>query len=468
MKFNVKHITVLAIAILVLQACGVTKKYQSPADVLPEGLYRIDSAYTDTTNIATLSWKEFFTDELLKKHIDEAIANNLDIKIAMENIRVAEAYLRQGRAAYFPSLNIGPAVSYQTNSLNTQFGQIIGDRRHIVQYELGSDFSWEADIWGRLRSNEKAVAAEALGSYAAKNAVLSRVVTEVADSYYRLLSLDKQKFITDSTILNRRNNLEVTKALKTAGTLTEVAVKQSEAQVLNAEAISLNIDNEIRLLENYICLLLSKPSAPIERSALDSQVFRSDLHVGLPAQLLRNRPDVLTAEFNYVNAFELTNVARASFYPSLLINGSFGFQSIDIQHLINPISFFGNAAASLLQPITNRKQIRTQKEVREAQQQSALFNYKNTILTAARDVSDAINTYETQTKLADIKQLEFMAYDTATMYSQELVNYGMANYLEVLRATENSLQAQLSYINARYGRLSAMVQLYRALGGGWR
>ena len=184
--------------------------------------------------------------------------------------------------------------------------------------------------------------------------------------------------------------------------------------------------------------------------------------------MLSNRPDVMAAEYALINSFELTNAARSSFYPSLRLTANGGLQSLNFDDFFNTNSLFASIVGSLTQPIFNGRQIRTQYEVSKAQQEAALLNYKQSILLASKDVSDALYTYTTNEQKAILKQLEYEAYQEATLYSEELLNYGMANYLEVLTARENALNAQLNVINSNLGKLNAIVQLYKAVGGGWR
>ena len=458
----------IAAGLLLLASCSVTRQYERPADAESFAAIRTDRNLHDTTNIAHLHWSQLFTDEILQRHIREALSNNPDAAIAHQQMSIAQSYLWQARAAFAPTLSVSPGVSYSTQSQNTQFGRIIGERQHNIQYELGFNLAWEADLWGRLRSNRRAAIASFLQSEAATYVVKSNLVAEVADTYFRLLSLDEQRKITDSTIAMRESSLVTSRALKEAGTITEVAIQQSEAQVLNAQGILVTLDNQIKVLENYFSMLLGKPAGPVERSAFEDQEISTFLSAGVPAQLLANRPDVIAAEYGLINAFELTNVARASFYPAFTLGVNTGLQSLELEELINPYSFFANVAASLSQPILQRRQLRTQQEVSEAGREIAYQQYRSAILTAGREVSDALYNYDTQRELATIKQNEFQAYSLATEYSGELLNYGMANYLEVLRASEMELNARLAYINARYGTLNAVVQLYQALGGGWR
>lgn len=324
------------------------------------------------------------------------------------------------------------------------------------------------DLWGKLKAQEKAQLATYLGTVEAHKAVKSDLVAAIASAYYQLLTYDEQKRIINETIVLRRKNLETTKALKEAGTLTEVAVQQSEALVYNAESLLVNIDVQIALLENTICQLKGIPSQSIKRNKLENQAYPSNLTLGYPANLLSNRPDVRQAEYALMNAFELTNSARAQFYPTLRITGSGGLQSVDIDDLFSVSSLFGNVVSGLTQPIFNKRQIKTNYEVSKANQKKAYLNFKKSVLNAGKEVSDAIKVYSSQDRFVQLKNKELTAYKKSADYSQELVNYGMANYLEVLNAEVNLLNAELNIANAEYAKLSAGIELYRALGGGWK
>ncbi|MBX2931944.1 MAG: efflux transporter outer membrane subunit [Chitinophagaceae bacterium] len=460
---------VILLPILLLTGCFVGKPYKAPENMINDTYYRTDKLPTDTLNIANFSWKELFTDNKLQQYIEQGLQNNLDIRNALQQINIANAYLLQGKAAFFPTLSVGPSYNFQTNSLNTIFGQLGNGARILAnQYGLGINTNWEADIWGTIKNSKDIALANFLKTQSAHQAVKSNLVASIADTYYQLIALDEQKKITEQTIIYREKNLETTKALKEAGVVTAVAIKQSEALLLNSKGILISLDNSIKLLENYFCMLLSIPPQTIERNNLDQQQINTTLATGVPIQLLTNRPDVKVAEYNYMSAFYNTNVAKASFYPSLTITASTGLQSIDFSKLFSAGSLFANATASLLQPITNKRQIKTQYEVAQANQEIAFNNYKQTILTAASDVSNALFNYDAQQQLIEIKHQEFLQYDTAVQYSQQLVNNGMGNYLDVITALQNSLTAELNYINAKYGRLSNIVQLYKALGGGWK
>lgn len=468
MKVTIHKIILIFFVSFLVVSCHTRQNYQRANDVVDEKLFRTDALPKDSLSMANLSWKEIFTDAVLQKHIAKALENNLDIRIALQNIASAEAFLKQSKAAYQPTISVGPDYSFNTSSLNTQFGQIVGERRYINQFDITANLGWELDLWGKLKGQEKAQYAAYLSSVAAHQNVKSNLVASIATAYYQLLAFDEQKKIFSNTIEIRKKNLETTKALKEAGIVSEVAVQQSEALVYNAEASLVTLDVQIQMLENAISLLMGEPSHEIERTSLSTQNFALNTDVGYPSALLANRPDVKQAEFNLINAFELTNAAKAQFYPSLRITGSTGVQSVDIDKLFSANSVFANVLVGLAQPILNKRQIRTNYEVSLANQERAYLNFRKTILNAGNEVSDALKMYNAQDQFIAFKKKELSAYDKSVEFSQELVNYGMANYLEVLNANVNKLNAEINIANAQYTKLQAGVELYRALGGGWR
>lgn len=465
---NLKYIILTAV-LIGLQSCFAVKEYQRlDNEVVSEQNFRTDRISKDSLSSASLSWREIFTDDKLTGYIQKALENNLDIRIALKNIDAAEAYLKQGKAAYFPTLAVTGSFSYANPSLNGSQGISLNERTNINQYELSTGLSWEADIWGKIRSNKRATAAGYMQTVSAHQAIKSELVAAVASSYYQLVSLDEQKRIIQETIGLQQESVETMKLLKTAGNLTEVAVKQSEAQLLNIQSLLLDTDNQIKLVENSFCILLGENPHSVERNKLENQNLKTELKTGIPVELLSNRPDVMAAEYGLINAFELTNAARSNFYPSLRLNANGGLQALEFNDLFSANSLFASLIGSLTQPLLNGRQIKTQYEVSKARQEQALLNYRKTILIAGREVSDALYTFDTNEKKASMKQQEYEAYNQATTYSEELLKYGMANYLDVLMARANALNARLSVVNANLGKLDSIVQLYKAIGGGWR
>ena len=460
-----------ALLVLPITACFTAKEYSRPA-LGTDGLYRIDLAADsvapsmDSTSIAQVSWKNLFTDPVLKQHIDEALANNLDVRIALRSIDAAAAYVKQGKAGYLPTLNGAAGVSQAHLSKNGPQGNV--GATDVEQFQLGFDLGWEADIWGKIRSQKRAYEAAYLQTVEAQRAVQTRLVAEVATQYYQLLAIREQIAITKRTIASRDSSLKTSRALQSAGQLTAVAVKQTEAQLYDAQLLEVDLEQTQRVLENSFCLLLNEPPHAVALGALGAQQIGTPLTLGVPADLLANRPDVRQAEYALVNAFELTNVAKAQLYPSLSITASGGFQSLEVKDWFSANSLFSNVAGNLLQPILGQRRLRTASEVALSRQEQALLRYQQALLVAGNQVSNALFDYHAQTRTVAIAEKQNEALSIAVNYSQQLLVNGLANYLEVLTARQNALNAQIGLVNARYGQLMAIVALYEALGGGWK
>ncbi|MEX0928570.1 MAG: efflux transporter outer membrane subunit [Balneolales bacterium] len=462
MKSTAYKFVLFPVMLVTLQSCFTAKNYISP-QVVGESHYRTDQLPEDSLTIAEISWQELFTDEQLKSHIEEGLANNIDIRMALQQIEMADAYFRQGKSALYPHLDLNGQTIHQQLSDNGPSGG--GD---ITQYELTGTLSWQADIWGNIRSSRRASEASYLQSVAAHKAVKTELIANIASVYFQLLAFDEQRKITEQSITNREQNLETTRALKDAGYVTEVGVKQTEAQLYSAISLLIDIKSNIKLLENTMSILLGDGPHAIERSHLDQQVITNELHTGFPVQLLRNRPDVIAAEYNLISAFELTNVARSDFYPSLSLSATGGLRSLELDNVLSLNSLFSNVIGSLTQPVFNGRRLRTQLEVAQSQEEMAYLNFKRAILNGSREVSDAMYSFEAADDKIEVESQQYEAYEIATRYSEELLENGLINYLEVITARENALNAQLSLINSRYDRLNSIVELYKALGGGWQ
>lgn len=471
MKFvKTYRILVLVSAGIVAQSCLVAKDPKKP-DVKAENLYRTEVVSQDTTSMADISWEKMFTDPILQQHIKKGLQNNFDIRIAIQNIIAAEANLKQGKTGYFPTLSLGADWTHQEMSKNSQFGRVIsgtGGSTNTDQYQITGSFAWEADIWGKIRSNKRAFSAAYLQTIAANQAVKTQVITNIAGLYYQLLSLDAQLKLAQETLINRDKSVETIIALKDAGNVNEVGVKQTEAQKYATELIIEDLKNRVVLLENTLSIQLGEASRKIERSTFESQNLNPEIKLGVSTQLLRNRPDVVAAEYGLVNAFELTNVARSNFYPQFRITATGGLQSIELKDWLSTNSLFATVVTGLTQPLFNGRQIRTRYEVSKAQHEQAYVRFEQTLITASKEVSDALAQYNNETKKLSIREKQVDALSKAADYSDELLEYGLVNYLEVLTAKDNALNSELSLLDNKYQQYLAIINLYKALGGGWR
>ena len=303
---------------------------------------------------------------------------------------------------------------------------------------------------------------------AAHQAVKTQLISSIAITYYQLLALDAQLEITQKTIESRKNGVETIKALKDAGLTNQVAVDQNISQYNSARALEVDIETALFKTENTLSILLGKSPHKIERGRLTNQTIDTDLKLGVPATLLSNRPDVMAAEYNLIQSFELTNVARSNFYPSLKLTASGGFQSLELDKLISVNSLFATVVGGLTQPIFNKRNLKTQKEVALAQQEQSLLQFKKALLVAGSEVSNALFTYKSETKKFEFRKNEVQALRQAEQNSDELLKNGYATYLDLLLARQNALNAELNIIDSQLQQLVSIVNLYEALGGGWQ
>ncbi|SDD37773.1 efflux transporter outer membrane subunit [Pedobacter soli] len=466
MKFTYKHSILTGIAILSLSAC-VTKKYERP-QVKSEGLYR-DNNTTDTASIADLQWKQLFSDTTLQSLIQQGINENLDLKQAIERIKIAEATLQQSRAAFLPSLQADVNVTDNKQSqaaLNFPAGININLETQTYKAQLST--AWEADIWGKLSSAKRAAYATLLQSDAAKRAVQTQLIATIANNYYTLLALDKQLAITEETIRVRTKDVETMRELKQGAVVNGAAVVQSEANLYAAQVTLPDLKRSIKEAENALSVVLGKAPNAINRTTLDQQTPYADLKTGVSAQLLQNRPDVIAAEFGFRSAFENTNVAKAYFYPALTLTASGGLSSLQLQDFFSK-SIFYNLVGGLTQPIFAKGANKARLKTAQANQQIAFYNFQQTLLTGGQEVSNALFAYQTAVEKEATRAKQIASLTKAVDFTKELLRYSSAtNYTDVLTSEQSLLTAQLSGINDKLQKLQSVVNLYRALGGGWK
>lgn len=467
MKLNYRYsIFLIGFAMVTLSAC-VTQKYQRP-DVKADQLYRGQTS-ADSTTIATLPWRSLFSDLTLQTLIEQGLAENIDLKQAIERIKIAEASVLQSRSALLPSLQADVSATdtkQSARSVNLPPGINIDLETQSYRAQLGT--SWEADIWGKLSSAKRSAYATLLQSDAAKRAVQTQLIANIANAYYNLLALDQQYAITLKTIEARTKSVATMKALKEGAVVNGAAVVQSEANLYAAEVTLPDLKRSIREVENALSILLAKPAGSINRSNLAQQVVYTNLQTGLSSQLLQNRPDVQAAEFAFRAAFENTNVAKANFYPSLTLTASGGLSSLQLKDFFSNAVFY-NLVGGLTQPIFARGQNRARLRTAQAQQQIALLGFQQTLLTSGQEVSNALYAYQTAVEKESARAKQIAALTKAVDFTQELLRYSSAtNYTDVLTSEQSLLAAQLAGVNDKLQQLQAVVNLYRALGGGWQ
>ncbi|WP_224488462.1 efflux transporter outer membrane subunit [Robertkochia flava] len=452
---------------MLLQSCFVARNYERPEveELEAVNLYRNVGAEIDSQSVAEISWRNFFQDTLLHNYIEEALANNIDLQIAAEQVLIAESLLKQGKAGYLPRLD----TQARFNDLG--FSENMDNRPpnlYTQEFALTGGLSWEADVWGRIRSNKRALEASFYRSDAVKNAISSSLVSGVASLYYELLSLDAKLALVKRAIENRSRAVEAMRGLKEAGMANEVGVQQILALKYNSDAVEVNVENQIRLLENALSVLLGRVPGPLKRGNFRNVTIDVELETGVPYRLLQNRPDIVASEYAFREAFELTNVARSNFYPTFTLSASGGFLSSDLDDWFNASSLFSNLMAGLTQPIFRQREIRTGYEVAQSQQQQAFLDFRLSLLNAGKEVSDALYNIDAAQRLSEIKMKELEANTKATRFAAILLTQGYADYIEVLNANTNQLISEFEFVNFRLQELQSKVELYRALGGGWR
>lgn len=461
---NLKHykliLIVLTTGVLITSCGGVNHIYKRP-DLQTNDLYR-DVNTADTTGMGLLSWKTVFNDPDLQNLIQEGLSKNLDLLVAIERIKEAEATLVQSKAALYPTINggVNAVIAHSTASAKAP---------SAGYNDIALSASWEADLWGKLSSTKRANLAALLEEEAYKKLVQTELVANIANSYYSLLALDTQLAITKETVENRIEDVKTMKELKEGAVTTGADVVQSEANRYAAEVTIPDLKRNIRETENALCILLGKNPETIKRSTLEEQKQSASLQTGVPALLLSNRPDVQQSEYAFRYAFEKTNVAEAYFYPAITISATGGLSNSSLDKIFSG-ALFGNLIGGLTQPIFNQKINKTRLKIAQVQQEEALLNYKKTLLSAGQEVSNALYSYQTAQEKGDVRAKQIASLNKAVEYTMALLKYGASNsnYTEVLTAEQNLLSAQLSNVNDKLQKLQAVVSLYRSLGGGWQ
>jgi multidrug efflux system outer membrane protein len=466
-RYYLKYFFLLFVFIGAFLSCKVTKLYKQP-DANAINLYR-DQNTADTITIASVPWQTFFADTVLRTLINEGLNQNLNLKVAVQKIVEVQAALRQSKQAMLPSLSGNASIGRSEQSLaslNYPPGTIVNTT--FTSYQFGLSSSWEADVWGQLSSAKRVAYANLLQTDAAKRAIQTQLIADIANNYYNLLALDKELEITNTAVQYRIKDVETMKALKEGAVVTGASIVQSEANRYSAEVAIPDIKRSIRETENALDLLLGRPPGPINRIKLDDEQQTNTLQTGIPAQLLKNRPDVQQAEYNFRSAFENTNLARTYFYPQFTVTASGGFSNLTLKDFfVN--SVFYNLAAGLTQPIFNQGINKARLKTAQAQQLEAMYNFQQTMLMAGSEISNALYAYQSAVDKDGARSKQIAALVKSVDYTQELLRYSSAtNYIDVLTSEQALLAARLSGVNDRLQQLQAIVNLYRALGGGWR
>lgn len=459
---------------VLIAGCKVSKDMVNPQVQLPENFRGLDVSHAaDTSSIAMVNWKKFFTDESLQNLIDSAINRNYDMQIAVKNLDEAALLFKQVKWNYVPTLNLNVIASSSRPSDNSLNGLSIAQygigKKHVEDYSANLALSWEADIWGKIRNQGKAAFATYLQREEARKAVQTSLVTAVSQGYYNLLMLDAQLAIAKKNVNLNDSTLRIIRLQYEAGQVTSLAIQQAEAQKLAAAQLVPLYEKNITIQENALSILTSALPDRIYRNAsLDAMLLPGYLPTGLPSAIVSRRPDVKSAELALVVANSRVGISKAEMYPALQITGSGGVNSFKASNWFNvPASLFGVVAGGLVQPLLNHKQLKTEYQISKVDRDKTVLQFRQTVLTAVGEVSDALVSIEKLKSQQAIATSRVQSLHEATRNANLLFKNGMATYLEVITAQSNVLQSELELASIKRDELSAVADLYRSLGGGW-
>lgn len=463
---NIKTITMkiklitLSVSCLLLSSCGIYTTYERPSDINTDGLYGQDlneeAVAVDTASIASLSWRELFTDSHLQTLIEHALQSNTDLLSAQQRIKEAEATLSSAKLAYLPSFMLTPQGG--VSSFDKSKGS--------WTYTGIASASWEIDIFGKLTNAKRRSKALYLQSLEYEQAVSTSLIANVANLYYTLLMLDEQYRISEETAVNWRESVRTMRAMMAAGMTNEASVSQSEANCRQVEASLLDLKQQIKEVENSLSILLGEVPGGIERGHLAGQDFPEDLTVGVPLQLLSRRPDVKSAELSLASAFYSTNAARSAFYPSITLSGTAGWTNSAGNMIINPGKLLLSAVGALTQPLFNKGLNIAQLKIAKAQQEEAKLAFQQVLLNAGSEVNNALTQVQTARGKTELRTGQITSLENAVRSTQLLMQHGTSTYLEVLTAQQSLLSAQLTQVADRFDEIQGIINLYQALGGG--
>lgn len=437
-------------------ACGIYGSYK-PAESVPENLYGMAVEVEDTTNFGNLEWEQVFTDSCLQVLIERGLANNTDYMSAQYRVQEAEATLKAARLSFLPSFALSPQGSVSGGESQSQASWT---------WQAPVTASWEIDIFGRMRNSKEQAKALYAQSQDYRQAVRSQLIAGIANTYYTLLMLDAQLEISRQTSEAWSETVNSAEALMNAGLYDQAAVAQMQATYYSVQTSVLDLESQINQTENSLALLLAETPRHYERGKLSEQQMPEQLSVGVPIQMLSNRPDVRSAEHALEAAFYATNQARSAFYPSIVLSGSAGWTNQLGAAIVNPAQFIASALGSLTMPLFARGQNRAQLEIAKAQQEEARLSFQQALLNAGSEVNDAVVAYQAARNKTELYEKQIESLKIALQSTSLLMEYGPTTYLEVLTARQSLLTAELNQIANRFSELQSVVNLYQALGGG--
>lgn len=433
----------------------------------------------DTATTAAVKWKDFFNDPYLGALIDSALKRNQELNITLQEINIAKYEVRARKGAYLPSVGIGGSAGLERSGRYTRNGAVDATTDimpgkampdPLTDYFLGAKVSWEVDIWKKLRNSKKAAVYKYLSGIQGKNFMVTHLISEIAGSYYELIALDNQLGILKENIGIQQNALEIVKLEKDAAKVTELAVRRFEAEVLKNQSRQFYIAQQITETENRINFLAGRFPQPVQRSSQSFLDLKADtIYPGIPAQLLQNRPDIQKAELELKAARLDVKAARANFYPSLNIAGGIGTNAFKPASLATlPESLIYWLAGDLMAPLVNRNAIKAMYYSSTARQIQTVYNYERTILNAYMEVANQLSNIDNLKKSYALKTRQVEALTASIEISTGLFRSARADYMEVMLTQRDALESKFELIDTKMQQMHARIDMYKALGGGWK
>lgn len=458
-----KQIIYMVCATALLSSCHIYKSYDRPEDIQTAGLYRDpvaenDTLASDTANFGNLPWRTVFTDSQLQALIELGLKQNTDLQSAIWRVKEAQAPLLAAKLAYVPALALSPQGTISSFDQNAA----------TKTYSLPITASWEISIFGGILNAKRGAEVAVKQMQAYRQAVQTQVIANVANMYYTLLMLDRQLVISRETVDILKQNVEMMEAMKEAAmnNANSAGVEQSKAAYAQMQASLPDIEQSIREVENSLSILLGEAPHSIQRGVMESQVLPSEFSVGIPLQLLSNRPDVKAAEMALAASYYNTNYARSAFYPQITLSGSAGWVNNAGTEIFNPGKFLANAIGSLTQPLFYNGANIAKLRMAKAQEAQSKLAFEQALLNAGSDVSNALSLYQKTNQKVAARKMQVESAQKAAEDTKYLFKYGTSTSLEVLSAQQAYLSAQLSQVSDNFDRMQAVVSLYQTLGGG--
>ncbi|GAB3351584.1 efflux transporter outer membrane subunit [Arachidicoccus ginsenosidivorans] len=482
---NSKNIVIAVLLILtstlLMQACKVTEDYKRPDFKMPNA-YKLPDSLVERSFEAIPSWKDYFKDSTLLNILDSAVANNLDLRDAIKNIQITDQLYKQSKSLYAPDIDLNllnvtrefrshDYYSSPSSGWYDRQGKTAPKDLYLYQSHFANTVAvdWEIDIWGKIKREKEEARSHYLETFEAKKAVQTALVADVADAYYNLIMLDEQLQVATRNYHLRSNTLKMVELQYKSAEVTALAVQQTKNQVLEAQALIPQLKKEIAVQENALKMLTGNISLNVgHRSAL-SEIPADSLYREIPLYYVQNRPDVLSAEYDLMAANASVGVHQANRFPNLTITFEGGMDAMLPKNWFNiPGALLGGFFGGLTQPVFHKRKLKTEYEVAKLKRDQSEIAFQKAVYSGITEVRNALVAVRQLSEQLSIAKQQVAVSQKAVHSAAMLFTAGFATYLEVITAQSNELDTELHLASLKADLMSARIQLYRALGGGWK